>query len=127
MDVKKARCSPDGLICDDDLTPVLDLVCHSLQLLGNNLNRLVGLPLLQALSAAQNYTQATVQRRLGLRCNEVVVFLKDDTALRVTKNCPCDAAVFELISGNLAGKGTAGLVEDVLCGDFESFTEMLAS
>lgn len=39
---------------------------------------------------------------------------------------PGDTAVLELVGGDLARKGTVGLVEDVLCGDFETFAEMLA-
>jgi hypothetical protein len=39
---------------------------------------------------------------------------------------PGDAAVLELLSGNLACEGTTGLVEDVLGGDFEAFAELLA-
>ena len=44
----------------------------------------------------------------------------------MTEDRPGDAAVFELVRGDLAGKGAAGLVEDVLCSDFKAFAEMLA-
>lgn len=39
---------------------------------------------------------------------------------------PGDAAVLELICGDLAGEGTAGLVEDVLRGNFEALAQVLA-
>jgi hypothetical protein len=44
----------------------------------------------------------------------------------VAQNGPGDAAVLELVGGDLACEGAAGLVEDVLRSDFEAFAEMLA-
>jgi hypothetical protein len=117
---------PDRFVRNNNLAPVLDLVRNSLELASHNLNRLTRLTLLEALAAAQNHADATVKRSLGLGRNKFVVFLQDDTALRVADERPCDAAVLELFGRDLACKGTAGLVEDVLCGNFDTFAEVLA-
>jgi hypothetical protein len=118
--------APDRLISHNNLGPILNHIRHSLELRGNNLNRLVRLALLKALAAAQNHADAGIQRRLGLGRNELVVLLEDDATLRVAQDRPCDAGVLELVRGGLAREGAAGLVEDVLRGDFEAFAEVLA-
>lgn len=117
---------PDGLVGNDDLAPVLDLVGNSLKLLGDNVHGGAGLPLLEALTAAQDDAEATVDRSLGLAGNESVVLLEDGAALRVAEDGPCDAAVLELLSGDLTGESTVGLVVDVLGGDLKTLAEVLA-
>lgn len=67
--------APDGLVGNDNLAPVLDLVRDSLQLLGDNVDGLARLALLQALTAAQNYTESVVDRSLCLAGDEVISFL----------------------------------------------------
>lgn len=126
MKCRQGRNSPNGLISNNNLAPVLDLIRNSLELRSDNLNRLVRLPLLEALTTAQNHAESAVQRSLGLGGNKLVVLLKDDTALRVAEDGPCDAAVLELLRRDLAGEGAAGLVEDVLCGDLEALAEVFA-
>jgi hypothetical protein len=118
--------APNGLIRHNDFGPVLDDIRHSLELRSDNLNRLVRLALLEALAAAQNHADAGVQRGLGLGRNELVVLFEDDAALRVAQDRPCDASVLELVRGDFAGEGAAGLVVDVLRGDFEAIAEVLA-
>ena len=117
---------PDGLVGNDNLAPVLDLVCNSLKLLGDNVDSGASLPLLEALTAAQNNADATVERSLGLAGNESIVLLQDGAALRVTKDGPCDAAVLELLGGDLTGESAVGLVVDVLGGDLNALAEVLA-
>lgn len=117
---------PDGLVGNDDLAPVLDLVGNSLQLLGDDVDCATGLPLLKALTAAQNDADATVERSLGLAGNEGVVLLQDGAALRVTEDGPCDTAVLELLGRDLTGESTVGLVVDVLGGDLKTLAEVLA-
>ena len=117
---------PNRLIRHHNLTPILNLIRHSLKLLGHHLNRTPILALLQALTTAQNDAQPTVQRRLRLGSHERVVFLQDDPALRVAQDRPRDAAVLELVRGDLAREGARWLVEDVLRGDFEAGAEVLA-
>jgi hypothetical protein len=122
----KRKNAPDGLVSNDNLAPVLDLVRNSLELLGNNADGLARLTLLQALAAAQNHTKTVVGGCLCLVGNEVVVLLEDLATLRVSDQGPGDAAVLELLSRDLAGKGSVGLVEDVLRCDLEALAEVLA-
>jgi len=44
----------------------------------------------------------------------------------VAQQGPSDVGVFELLDGDLAGESAVGLVEDVLRGDFEARTQVLA-
>jgi hypothetical protein len=118
--------SPDGLVGNDDLAPVLNLVGDSLELLGDNVDSGAGLPLLETLTAAQDDADATIERSLGLAGNESVVLLQDGAALRVAKDGPCDTTVLELLGGDLTGEGTVGLVVDVLGGNLEALAEVLA-
>jgi hypothetical protein len=79
---------PDGLVRDDNLGPVLDLVCDSLELRSDMADRLAPLPLLEALAAAQDHAKTAVERSLGLARDKVVVLLENDTTLRVAENRP---------------------------------------
>lgn len=117
---------PDGLVGNDDLAPVLDLVRNSLELLGDDVDGGAGLPLLEALTAAQDDADAAVERSLGLAGDESIILLQDGAALRVAEDGPCDAAVLELLSGDLTGEGTVGLVVDVLSGNLEALAKVLA-
>jgi hypothetical protein len=73
------RCSrfnaPDGLVGNHNLAPVLDLVRDSLELLGDDLDGLASLTLLQTLTAAQNHAKTVVDGVLCLAGNEVVGLL----------------------------------------------------
>ncbi len=44
----------------------------------------------------------------------------------MAKNGPGDTAVLELLGRDLAGEGTVGLVEDVLCSDLEARAQVFA-
>lgn len=117
---------PNRFISHNNLTPIAHLLLHSPKLTRHNLNRTPLLALLQTLTTAQDDTQASIQRCLGLAGDEIVALSENGAALRVTENRPCDAAVLELVRADLAGEGAGGLVEDVLGGDFEAGTEVLA-
>ena len=116
---------PDGLVGNDDLAPVLDLLGDGAELVGDNVDGLVGLSLLKSLANAQNNAEAVVKGGLGLGSNEVVGLLEDDTALRVTGQGPGDVGLLELRGRDLTGEGTVGLVEDVLGSDLETGAEVL--
>jgi hypothetical protein len=53
--------------------------------------------LLQGLSAAENNTDSAIESSLGLGGNKLVVFLEDNTTLRVAKEGPGDVTILELI------------------------------
>lgn len=116
---------PDGLVGNDDLAPVLDLLGDGAELVGDDFDGLVGLSLLEGLTNAENNTEAVVEGGLGLGGDEVVGLLEDDTALRVTGQGPGDVGLLELAGRDLTGESTVGLVEDVLGGDLETGAEML--
>ena len=117
---------PDGLVGNDNLAPVLDLLGDGAELVGDDLDGLVGLSLLEGLANAENNTEAVVKGGLGLGGDEVVGLLEDDTALRVTGQGPGDVGLLELAGRDLTGESTVGLVEDVLGSDLETGAEVLA-
>jgi hypothetical protein len=84
------------------------------------------LPLLQALTAAQDDTQPAAQSSFCLRGDKPVVFVEKDTALAVAKDGPCYAAVFELVDADFASEGAIGLVKDVLGCYFDALAEVFA-
>jgi hypothetical protein len=57
---------PDGLVGNDNLAPVLDLVGNSLELLGDDLDGGAGLTLLKALTAAQMVRRSEWPRMVQL-------------------------------------------------------------
>lgn len=118
--------SPNGLVGNDDLGPVLDLGSDGLELVDDDVDGLASLALLQALTAAENDAEATVNGSLGLVGDERVVLLQDDPALRVAEDGPGDAGVLELLNGDLAGEGAVGLVVDVLSSDLDALAQVLA-
>jgi hypothetical protein len=66
---------PDRLIGNNNLTPVLGLSRNSSELRRNNLDRLIRLPLLQALTAAKHNAQATIERSHSLGRYEAIILL----------------------------------------------------
>lgn len=116
---------PDGLVGNDDLAPVLDLLGDSAELVGNDVDSLVGLSLLEGLANAENNTESVVESGLGLGGNEVIGLLEDDTTLGVTGQSPGDVGLLKLAGRDLTGEGTVGLVEDVLGSDLETRAEVL--
>lgn len=117
---------PDRLIRHHNLTPILNFIRDRLQLARNMLHGDALLALLERLAAAQDDTQSAIERSLGLRGDEAVIFVEEDAALAVAEDRPGDAAVFELVDADLAREGAVGLVEDVLGGHFKAFAEVLA-
>ncbi len=83
--------------------------------------------MLQRFAAAENDANAAVECCFGFAGDEVVGFLDDGSSLAVSEDRPRDAGVFELADADLTRESTIRPVEDVLSGDFDSFTEMFAS
>lgn len=116
---------PDGLVSNDNLGPVRDLGLESLELLANNLNGLAALALLKRLAAAPDDANAVFNGVLGLGGDGLVRLAEDGAAFRVAEDGPADLAVDELGDGQFTGKGTVGLVKDVLGSDANFGTEVL--
>lgn len=118
--------SPDWLVSHNNLRPVLNLLCNSLELSGHDINGLSSLTLLQALTTAENDTESAIKGSLGLLRDELVILLEDNPPFRMSENSPGDAAVLQLIYGELTSESAVWLVKNVLGSDFDSLAEMLA-
>merc|ERR1719239_1612007 len=66
--------SPHWLIGNNNLTPVLNLVCNSFHLLGAYCHGLVCLSFFQFLSNARDDTETIIQSKFGLICNQLITF-----------------------------------------------------
>lgn len=117
---------PDGLVGDDDLGPVADLLLEGGELGGDDLEGLVGLALLERLTAAPDDADAVVGGVLGLGGDGLVGLAEDGAALAVAQDGPVDIGVLELVGAGLTGEGTVGLVEDVLGSDGDLLLQGLA-
>ena len=105
---------PDGLVGDDDLGPVADLLLEGSELSGDDLKGLVGLALLERLAAAPDDAHTVVGGVLGLGGHDLISLAQDGAALAVAQDGPLDVGVLELVGAGLAGEGAVGLVEDIL-------------
>jgi hypothetical protein len=117
---------PDGLVGNDNLAPVRDLLLEGRKLGADDVDGLAGLALLEGLAAAPDDADAVLGGVLGLGGNVGVGLGEDSAALRVAEDGPCDVTVLELGDRDLAGEGAVGLVEDVLGGDLDLGAEVLA-
>lgn len=109
---------PDGLVGNDDLGPVrADLGLEGGELLGDDVDGLAGLTLLERLATAPDDADATVGGELGLGGNNLVRLVEDCSALAVAQDGPGGTSVLQLLDRDLTGVGTVGLVVDVLGGD----------
>jgi hypothetical protein len=111
---KTSTNSPNRLISNDNVGPVLDLLNDGINLSVDNVNGLVSVTLLKGLANAENNAKTVIKSKLGLVSNKLVRLLDDGTALRVAENDPLGANILNLLNRDLTGKGTAGLVESVL-------------
>lgn len=118
--------SPDGLVGDDNLAPVVNVALEALKLLGNDIDSLASLALLEGLAAAPDDADAVLGSVGGLEGDGLVGLLEDGAALGVAEDGPVDVEVLELLDGDLAGVGAVGLVEDVLGGDLDVVLDALA-
>lgn len=91
--------SPDGLVSDDDLCPVLlaDLGLDALELLLDDLLRLVGFPLLERLAHAGNDLKAFLDGSGGLLADLLGGLAEECTALRVAQDYPGNGTCRELV------------------------------
>ena len=105
---------PDGLVGDDDLGPVLDLVSDGVELADDDVDGLVGLALLERLADAEDDREILGECGGGLLGDVGVRLAKEGAALRVTEDDPGDGGVLDLRDRDLTGEGTRGLVVGVL-------------
>ena len=117
---------PDGLVGDDNLTPVGDVGLERLELLADDVDGLTSLALLEALAAAPDDADVVLGGVLGLEGDGLVGLLEDGAALRVAEDGPVDVAVLELLNRDLASVSAVALVEDVLSGDLDVLVQVLA-
>lgn len=117
---------PDGLIGNDDLAPVGDLGLEGGDLVGDDVEGLAGLALLQALAATPYDADAVLRGVLGLGGHNLVALAKDGSSLRVAQDSPVDAAVLQVLDRDFTGEGAIGLVEDVLGGNANLLLRMFA-
>lgn len=118
--------SPNRLIRNHNLAPVLDDLRHSRELPCDNLDRNALLPLLERLSNAENHAEATIKRSLGLGSDKLIRLVQDRPALRVAEDNPVRTGVLDLVGCDLAGEGALALVEDVLGSDANVLAEEVA-
>lgn len=111
--------SPDRLVGDDNLGPVLDArIRDSLELRGADIDGPASGVLLGGLADAEDDAEAALEGRLDLGRNGGVG-LAALAALGVAEDHPVDAVRLELVDGDLAGVGAGLLVVDVLRGDLD--------
>lgn len=67
--------SPDRLVGNDDLGPILDLLLNSSKLRCDDVDSPIALALFQALAAAEDNANTSIESSLGLGSNELVVLL----------------------------------------------------
>lgn len=86
----------------------------------------VGFALFEGFAAAEDYADSAIECGFGLFRYEIVCLLDDRSPFTVPKNRPRNTAIFQLANGDLAGESAIGLIEDVLCGDFDALAKVLA-
>lgn len=118
---KTSANSPDGLISDDNVLPVLGLddLSKSLKLDSVNIHGFVSLALLLELADAVDDLEAVLEGELGLLGNQSVLLAEDVTALRVAENNPVGTVVLDHLRGDLTSESTGVLDVAVLSGDLD--------
>lgn len=89
---------PDGLVGNDNVGPVLDLLGNGSELTEDNLGGLVGLTLLQLLADTGHDLEAGLEGVGNLGANLFIRLLEDLAALRVSENDPLNTEVLEHLS-----------------------------
>jgi len=107
---------PDGLVSDNDLGPVLDVLADGSELSGVDLVGLVGLSLVELLADAGHHVEAVLEGELGLQGNDVVGLAEDVAALGVAEDDPVDGGVDGHLGGELTGLGTVVVEGSILSG-----------
>lgn len=117
---------PDGLVGDNHVGPVTDLVGIGAHLAGDHLVGIASLALLQGLANAGNDLETSCQSMLGLLGDQFVGLLEDGTTLRVAQNDPVDIDVLQHGWRDFASEGTLGLLVGVLAGHADAAGQQVA-
>lgn len=117
---------PDGLVGDNNVGPVADLVGVRAHLASNHFVGVASLALLQGLANAGNDLEASGQGMRGLLGDQFIGLLEDGTTLRMAQDDPIDVDVLQHGGRNLASEGTLGLLVGVLSGHTDAAGQQVA-
>lgn len=117
---------PDGLVGDNHVGPVTDLVGVRAHLAGDDFVGVASLTLLQGLANAGNDLETSSQSMLGLLGDEFIGFLEDGTTLRVAQNDPVDIDVLQHGWRDFASEGTLRHLVGVLAGHADAAGQQVA-
>ena len=109
--------SPDRLVSDYDVGPVLDAGPHGIELLLEDVIRLVCLSLFKRLTNAEDGFESGALGFLNLLGDDLVSLTVELSALRVADNGPLQAKVNDLLGADLASESSVTVSADVLGGD----------
>mmetsp|Transcript_6989 Transcript_6989/g.13748 ORF Transcript_6989/g.13748 Transcript_6989/m.13748 type:complete len:229 (+) Transcript_6989:433-1119(+) len=98
--------SPNRLISNDDLRPVLDFLEKGLHLGGKDLEHLTTVPLLKSLANAGNNAKALAKGIGAFLSDKFTGLIEDCAPLGVAEDDPRDLSINEHISTNLTSVGT---------------------
>ena len=101
--------SPDGLVSDDNLAPVFNLLADGVELTGIDCVGLASLTLVQLLANASHHAQVVVEGNLDLVGDIQVALTEDVASLTMTEDDPVQAEVLEHDSACLSCVGTVAI------------------
>jgi len=106
--------SPDGLVGNNDLAPIVDLLADSIELASVDGIGLTRLTLIKLLTNASHDAEVLLERHLHLLCDFLVGLTKDMAPLAMTKDDPTEAEVLKHDSAGLTSVSTVAVERTVL-------------
>ena len=89
---------PDGLVGQDDLAPVRDLISDGFELGETDLLSLSGFPFLQLLADAGNDVESGVQGELNFVTDQLVGLAENVSSLAVAENDPIASTILDHVT-----------------------------
>ena len=111
--------SPNWLVSDDNLAPVLDLFADSSELSSVDGIGVAGLTLVKLLTNAGHDAEVVVEGHLDLAGDNLVTLTEDVTTFTVSEDDPVESGILEHSSGGLSGVGTIAVKRAVLSTDLD--------
>jgi hypothetical protein len=111
--------SPDGLVGNDDLGPVLAHLSDGVELSSVDLLGSAGLSLIEELTNTGEDGHAAVDSDLGLVGDILVGLTEESSSLGVTGESPGDTHILDHLDGELTSVGTVAGEGEVLGGDVD--------